>query len=182
MQRPRIIGAKWLYALDESLTEGLRSQISVHCDALNMLNTLQEPGKIKNVYACSSIEALNTLHNNLIARINEIKFHEREQTIFESSPFDETKTIRYIPDAQTLHLEGKTQKHCVYSYQQRIVEGMYFVYQYIGNNDRATIGIKRTKNGLEVDQIKGKCNQPVSDAVIDEIYGWFLEEKKSKML
>lgn len=62
--------------------------------------------------------------------------------------------------------EGDIQHHCVGSYAHDARRGVYAVMKVEGN-ERATIGLMRTPQGWQVDQVYAACNAPVSPACRD---------------
>jgi len=91
-------------------------------------------------------------------------------------PIQETPNIIPITNNRDLHLEGKVQHHCIFSYHDRIVRGKYFSYQIL-EPERATLGLKKTvAGGYAIDQIYLKYNGIVSDVTRELVVGWLNDE------
>ena len=173
-QYPDLINAKWLQNLSNTELSRVRESTRNHLDCEAMHRTLNLMHQIGRVKACITLDALNALHDQLVDQINEQSFQGKEFVVYPSSPIQQTDIIQYIADSKMLHEEGLSQKHCVYSYHQKIVSGCYLVYQYLGEQ-RATIGISVSPRGYRIDQIKGKRNTVVSEEIKNEIAAWLYQ-------
>jgi hypothetical protein len=140
-------------------------------DTRNMLVQVGHAQPRRRLSQCATPTDLRELHDELIEQINEISFKDKENYQYPKAPAEDSETFRHINDFKTLSEEGRSQKHCIASYNQRILRGEYLALQYLGE-ERATIGLKRTERGWVIDQVRLKRNLHPSQATMDEIYAW----------
>ena len=116
-----------------------------------------------------SIAQLQNWHDELTEEFNNARHTNARQlreniaqVVFGPAPFSGTLDITPLLSGQELLEEGASMNHCVASHYQRVLDGGYFVYR-VEAPVRATVAIKRHRQGWKIDQIKGPCNQLISD-------------------
>jgi len=137
---------------------------------------------LEQVKRCSNIKQVQAIHDRLVDELNQnIRQPSftapREHKPFPAPPLLGSNNIVPITDLETLREESLQQRHCVASYSYEIEDGHYYVYRVLAPG-RATLGIKitHTHSGasqLLIDQLKGECNSPVSDATQQAALAWF---------
>lgn len=74
----------------------------------------------------------------------------------------ESVEIAELVDAPALYTEGQEMHHCVYGYWKACYEGRYRVFTVKSENERATLGVIRNGNKLQLQQMYSYANNPVS--------------------
>lgn len=171
---PTLIKNKWINCLNAESASRIKSYIELGHDTARMMRVLNEEHKLGLIRRCKTTDELNQLHERYIDHLNQQKFDKMNNTCFPNSPLEDVDNIKYIATAKELHQEGLSQRHCVYSYLNRIVMGEYLIYQYCGKQ-RATIGISFRNGQYKIDQIKAKCNGIVDEETKSEIQNWFFQ-------
>lgn len=103
--------------------------------------------------------------------MNELTFEQYEFVNYPEPPFEGTKTIIPILNNKELHIEGRSMKHCIVSYHNRILLHDYFVLKVL-EPERATVGLHKKNGRLVVDQIRLKCNRMPSEQTKEAVYWW----------
>lgn len=142
-------------------------------DTIRMADLVGNDEVKKDIFECSSINCLIRLHDKLAYEVNVLNYREVEFGDTSEPPIPSTKDIVFISNSGELNIEGVSMKHCVFSYQEKLQSGQYYVYRLL-KPERATVGIERVAcNSFVIDQIKLKCNQQPSDETIRLVYEWF---------
>ena len=98
---------------------------------------------------------------------------------YPAPPLAGTATIRPIRTYRALLEEGRTQRHCVAAYHERIMAGHYYVYQVL-QPERCTLGLMLTPGQPpRMDQLKGVRNRVVSDATRHAVEDWLNRARQS---
>ena len=76
-------------------------------------------------------------------------------------PFSIPRVLEPLMRAAALAEEGNTMRNCVASYADRVREGGYYVYRWLGD-ERATVAVSRRRNGSwKIAEVKAIANSPV---------------------
>lgn len=106
------------------------------------------------------------------AIMHTIRHGSRCLSRYPAPPCAGTRAIRPIKSYRALFREGRTQRHCVAAYHQRILDGHYYVYQVL-EPERCTLGLALTHGQPpRLDQLKGFRNQVVSDETRRLVETW----------
>ena len=136
---------------------------------------LTEPTNLdpsEQIKKCRSLNELIELHDRLAEELNDFEDAQAQKIIFPEPPFKGTDDIQPIRNLSELKLEGKSQKHCILSYQDRILNLEYYAYR-VTQPERATLGIRRTREGRwMIDQLKLACNQRPSKETQEYVGRW----------
>jgi len=70
--------------------------------------------------------------------------------------------------------EGREMQHCVATYASHVARlgGSYYIYKLLPPLDRATVAIRLTPRGWEIEQIHGVKNAPVSHRTRSYVEDW----------
>lgn len=129
---------------------------------------------IRRIGNCRNFIEVHKLHDRLTDRLNVLEVNNMPDIAYPDPPIRGTRIVIPIKCIKELALEGRSQKHCVLSYHDRIMEGEYYVYKVL-YPERATIGIRnQSKNSWGIDQIKLKCNKRPSFKTIETMNNWLL--------
>ena len=127
---------------------------------------------IKSITRCKTLQELSDLHERMIKRINKKTMQSVPKYTFPQPPLPDSASIQAIKDNHTLMLEGRTQHHCVASYEKSIRSGEYYVYKVL-IPERATLGLKVKKNSpVVIDQLMLACNIAPSPKTHDHVNKW----------
>ena len=130
----------------------------------------------------STFEALQTLHDQLVARINQEDEAEKAQRlenvhgIFPAQPVPGDSKILPLNAWMELVEEGKLMHHCVAIYAEDIAKGRVFVYR-MEQPERLTIALEKRRGAWRLKEMKGRFNQPPSQGAADLVYQW-LEQNR----
>jgi hypothetical protein len=98
---------------------------------------------------------------------------------YPAPPLAGTATIRPIRTYRALLKEGRSQRHCVAAYHERVMAGHYYVYQVL-QPERCTLGLMLTPGQPpRLDQLKGVRNRVVSDATQRTVEDWLNQRRQS---
>ena len=98
---------------------------------------------------------------------------------YPAPPLAGPATIRPIRTYRALLKEGRSQRHCVAAYHERIMAGHYYVYQVL-QPERCTLGlILAPGQPPRLDQLKGDRNRVVSDATRHSVEDWLNQALQS---
>jgi len=136
---------------------------------------LREPNNVdpsEQIKQCRSLNELIELHDRLSEELNDFEDAQAQKIIFPEPPFKGTDDIQPIRNLSELKLEGKSQKHCILSYQDRILDLEYYAYR-VTKPERATLGIRKTQDGRwMIDQLRLACNQRPSKETQEYVGRW----------
>jgi len=155
---------------------------STMTDILNMGVNLRAGSEThQRIKRCKNKYDLETLHDRLIQTLNHQSIKDLPSHNFPAPPFLATEHIKPICGSYDLALEGQKLKHCIRSYEPKIMEGKYYAYQ-IHHPERATIGIHlHNQDAPVIDQIKLICNGAVSQETQNTIEEWLANALVVKM-
>ena len=114
---------------------------------------------------------------NMIEILNRQDLPARERK-YPTPPFKGSDAIEPISTRRELFEEGFDQKNCIYSYDEDIVAGRYYVYRVLAP-ERATISLTKESNGRgrrkvwRIEEIKTRANNPAGWETIDVVNDWF---------
>ena len=143
----------------------------------------------RRLSACSNVEAVERIHNNLVHSLNELNERQREEndlhykekqaTPFSTPPHPGTDLITPITTPDELSSEGRYMAHCAASYRDCVHDGEYYFYR-MESPERLTIGVIVTDGKITaLDQVKARFNKnPDRDikAIVDD---WFITTQKA---
>lgn len=133
----------------------------------------QELGTIR-LRQCKNLYEANLLHDRLIIKLNKRSIDYLPENNFSLPPFLGTEHIIPITGSKELAIEGLTQHHCVRSYENKILDGNYYVYRIL-QPERATLGIRLNKKmPPTINQLFLSWNKPVSRKTRTSIDSWLL--------
>jgi hypothetical protein len=141
------------------------------------LPATQQPKIIPSntIKRCRSLKELIQLHDKLTEEVNDFENTQAEKIIFPEPPLPASENIQPITNLSELRLEGRSQKHCILLYQDRIMSNEYYAYRVI-QPERATLGIKRTAKGQWIpDQLRLSCNRTPSKETQKFVSEWLLK-------
>lgn len=141
---------------------------------VNDPNGIDQP--LRNI---KSYEALRLFHDRLVVKLNRNRVDHLKVGNFPEPPLQGTKDIVPITGSKMLALEGISQSHCVRSYESRILEGTYYVYQVL-SPERASLGVILKNNRPVLDQLYLSHNRPVSDSTRLKVLEW-LNDKNNEI-
>jgi len=117
---------------------------------------------LQYIQRARTIKDIQEFHDDLTMKYNEkLRIKRAPCELYPPMPFQETEHIKAISNSNNLSEEGYEMKHCVAAYDIDIREGNYFVYKIL-EPERATLGLRKTGNSWEIDQLYKKFNQEVS--------------------
>jgi hypothetical protein len=158
------------YAIQDNITDDLYNQAIM----LNEKVNIHWSDKRKN-----EVHSLWT--KQLMAE--EIKNFENVDYDYPKESLPQHKFLHLITNNLDLFMEGKLMNHCVYTNYKSYVENKnYFVFSYISNNTRGTLGVMHNNGKFTVNQFYGKRNSAMSevDKTIvqnyikrDDVQEWF---------
>jgi len=135
----------------------------------------QKEGVRKRLKQCGSVQEVKNLHDRLVIVLNKKSISDLPRNNFPTPPILGTEIIIPITGSRGLAIEGTRQHHCVRGYEQKIVDGNYYVYKVIVP-ERATLGLKLHKNSAPtVDQLTMTCNGAVSKETRSYVEQWLLK-------
>jgi hypothetical protein len=147
----------------------LRSLIK---DLLSLARNLRIANPEKVLTQISDMQTLENLHDRWAEKLNNIDFEALKEIIFPPPPKKGNDDIIAIENAYELALEGRTQSHCVRSYQQTVSNGDYYVYKILAP-ERATLGLKRQGREWVINQIQLRSNNSPSEETVSSVHNWF---------
>jgi hypothetical protein len=140
---------------------------------LNMTDIIERIGR------CAGLNQIYRLYGRLVDKMNRTPLEAFVNVDYQEPPLPGTETIIPINTSHELALEGKEQQHCIRSYHQHIVDGVYYVYRVI-HPERATLGILNLGDGtLVIDGLTLKRNQEVSDDTVQHVHNWLNEKAET---
>lgn len=173
IQNPVWIDAKFIKSADNinycQLSHYLR-------DTIRMAWQLRIEGIRPRLKSCPSFQTVIRLHDALVDKINQKQMAQYNHVEFPIAPLEGSKNILPISNYRELHLEGKSMRHCIASYVNRITASEYFVFRLI-KPERATVGLHYVNGKIRVDQIRLKCNELPSDETNDEVFFWLQNQQ-----
>lgn len=126
----------------------------------------------ERIMRCKTLQALSALHEQMIKQLNERKMQSIPQYTFPPPPLPDSASIQAIQDNHALMQEGRSQHHCVASYERAIQAGEYYVYKVL-TPERATLGLRIKKDSqIVIDQFLLACNASPSPETYDHINEW----------
>ena len=141
-------------------------------DSESMARRLAIIDSTDQINRCKNLNELNRLHDRLIEKINQRTIENIPLITFPDPPIEGTYTIVPIRNNKELMIEGKKQRHCVATYETRVMDGQYYVYRIL-EPERATLGVNvRSDGSVFVSQIKLVCNGEPSNETKQVIADW----------
>lgn len=110
-----------------------------------------------------NINSLMKEHDRLSDKYSEVRYKKVKLNIKKDNIFLKLKIPKDIIRLKTkkdFYIEGKRQKHCVFTYIPKVNRGDAMIYTTIKDNKKYTIEIGKGKNGFIVNQIRGFANIP----------------------
>lgn len=145
--------------LDISLNEDSCRTVS---DWINMSMDLKIPISLKKKSYRKIIETHDRILLEKMKKAN-IKGHSiiAKNSVFNNLRSLLPKDFEWITTDQRLHLESAIQKHCVWSYKDKIMADECTIYSYVfpDTHERHTIEFRENKNQYKVVQIQKYCDR-----------------------
>jgi len=145
-------------------------------DILRMIDDINE------LQQCTTINALNRLHDRLVIELNQWR---RRELIRDDSgqplplplpPLPATENIVPITSQTELIEEGSDMHHCIASHLKSVVDGKFVVYRMM-SPERLTIEVLLVGDGQYLlREVRGKYNKPPSPDSMGVIERWFTDE------
>jgi hypothetical protein len=148
-------------------------------DTISMFQDLgvYEPQKQVKI---RSIHQLNELHDLAI-----LKLYGKNSRQIKHIPFNQTFSFNMptwlipIGDSRKLYEEGSVMNHCIYSYQEAILDGECAAFSVQTITERATLLIKKDINEQwRIVDIRKKFNERVSSTLNSAVSRWLEEENR----
>ena len=124
-----------------------------------------------------SVAQMRNKYEKVIQILNRQDLPARERK-YPTPPFKGSDVIEPISTRRELFEEGFDQKNCIYSYDEDITAGRYYVYRILAP-ERATISLTKESNGRgrrkvwRIEEIKTRANNPAGWETIDVVNDWF---------
>ena len=118
-----------------------------------------------------SVRELRALHDELARHLNRSEFDDSSTMPFPPPPFDGTDDIVPLESASEIAAEGREMHHCVRTYVPLVAEGRVYVYRVLAP-ERATLGLRLTREGWAIEQVKGPCNARVRLETLEHLHEW----------
>ena len=146
----------------------------IFCDILRMVDDIHE------LRQCTTINALNRLHDRQVADLNEklgrelIRDEHGRPKPLPEPVLPATDNIVPITSQAELIREGREMRHCIASHLNRVVDGKFAVYRMTAP-ERLTIEVLNLGGGqLVLREVRGKWNKPPSQESMTIIDRWFV--------
>lgn len=141
-------------------------------DSESMARRLAITNITDQINRCKNLNELNRLHDRLIEQLNRRSIKDMPLIEFPEPPIEGNESIIPIRNNIELMIEGKKQRHCVASYENAVMDGVYYVYRLL-EPERATVGLNiRSDDSVFVNQIKLVCNGTASNETKQVIADW----------
>lgn len=134
---------------------------------------------ITELQHCTTINAINRLHDRLVVELNQWRGRELirdeygQPVPLPEPPLPATDNIIHITSQAELIEEGQEMHHCIASHLKSVVDGKFAVYRMMAP-ERLTIEVLVMGRGqLVLREVRGKCNRLPSDASNAIIEAWF---------
>lgn len=134
---------------------------------------------INELQQCTTINALNRLHDRLVVELNQrrgrdlVRDEYGQPVPLPEPPLPATDNIIPITSQAELIEEGQEMHHCIASHLKSVVDGKFAVYRMMAP-ERLTIEVLVMGGGqLVLREVRGKCNRLPSDASNAIIEAWF---------
>lgn len=131
-----------------------------------------------------SLKRLKSEHDTWTKEIMDM-----EGANIDDTPLDYIKKFDLLPEMTLLDSqkkvwsEGKLMKHCVYTnYWSQIKSGNYIAYHIETKDEVATLGIHVHDHSIELNQIYGPFNNPISHDLRVKIENWINNINKKQKL
>ncbi len=118
-----------------------------------------------------SMKRVNEIHDLLSARmrLDVLSGSMKLPETFSPPPLPGTENIIPLTTPIEVVQEGLEQHHCVGSYMNFIIQGVYYVYR-VTSPVRATLSVVLNQGKWSLSQTKGKYNQPIPFEIAGELY------------
>ena len=162
---------------------------------MRLWNDTRELGRVLGVdvgvhlAGCRTVDGLHRLHDLWTEEFNRggpaeadgtPSFHRVPPVVFPDPPVPETTYIQAIRTSHALRREGYEMRHCVGSYQRRIMAGGTFVYRVLQPH-RATLQLARSEAGeWRVAALLGRRNRPVPQESHERVRQWLTLETEKR--
>jgi len=161
------------YNLDD-----LRSDfLTTYVDTIRMMGLLEI--NQKEIFKIKTFKQLKDIHDDYTARYNAVKdlkkaeFYKKSITVFNNMHGVVLDDIEFtIPqDIESLNKEGLKMGHCIYTYLTKVCDQNYLAVhvEHTISNERATMGLIRKGESLEIEQLKGYQNSRASAELINTV-------------
>ena len=142
-------------------------------DILRMLDN------ISALQQCTSINALNRLHDRLVVDLNQrrgrelIRDERGQPKSLPTPPIPAGENIEPVGSQMDLIQEGKEMHHCIASHLRSVVDGKFAVYRMTGP-ERLTIEVLVMGDGqCFLKEVRGKHNKLPSQQSMEIVERWF---------
>ena len=116
----------------------------------------------------ASISQIVRWHDEMSDRVQNRNHDHIKSLTFGSVPFPGDQNIRPIMTGAELLEEGEVMHHCVANRFQRVSNGGCFIYR-VEQPIRATLSIARSSQGWEVEEFRGRFNNPISASIEQQV-------------
>ena len=107
-----------------------------------------------------------------------VKEWPRRLIRYPAPPIPGSAAIRPITTYRGLLAEGRSQRHCVAIYHERVLAGRYYVYQVL-EPERCTLGLTLFPGQPpRMDQLKGERNREVGDEARRAVQSWLYQRRQ----
>lgn len=125
----------------------------------------------------NSVSELLRRHDRMVEELNKLKVGQNIH--FPNPPIQGNEAIQHISTMHELAEEGKVQKNCIVSYDDKILTKSVFAYRVL-KPERATLSIRKNKGTWEIDQLQCAGNTSVSGETAEFVSRWLNENQKKK--
>ena len=134
---------------------------------------------ITELQQCTTINALNRLHDRLVVELNQrrgrdlVRDEYGQPVPLPEPPLPATDNIIPITSQAELVEEGQEMHHCIASHLKSVVDGKFAVYRMMAPERLTIEGVVMGGGQLVLREVRGKCNRLPSDASSTIIEAWF---------
>lgn len=135
-------------------------------------DTLRMAGELgQRLGPLRSVKALRRVHDELSERLNRRANEELASIVIPPPPVAGTDVIVPLVSGAELLAEGREMHHCAASYIRPVAAGQVYVYRVLAP-ERATLSLRRDRDGWELEQIQGPANAPVEHETVQQVEAW----------
>ncbi|AEG31306.1 PcfJ domain-containing protein [Thiomicrospira cyclica] len=174
IDQPDIMDYPFIYDLDDTDILSIRTTLR---DTLAMAGQAEQPQARRQLQNCRQLDGLHALHDRLVTHYNRLQRAKHKNTLFPACRLSGSDTIVPISNTYDLLQEGSDMKHCIGSYNPRVLRGEYFVFKVLAP-ERATLGLHYVRGELKVDQLRLKRNATPTKETQEAVYWWLTNQEK----
>lgn len=121
----------------------------------------------------NSLDHLYRLEKGMISKLQKEVFTGQD-CAYQSPPIDTEDWLEPIHSRKELFLESKEQHNCIFSYDQDIVDGKYYIYR-IFSPERCTLSLFHINGDWYLDQVFAAFNKKANSATMKKIEDWRIQ-------